>query len=216
MAVMSWWLYMILLVFIPNDTAYLLMFTLSRFFHPRFETTVERAVGFLDRVFKGEKVAPRFKLTDHGVANDSTVVQTAAIQRVIDKAETMGGGEIIVPPGTFLSGALFFKPGTTLRPEEGAVIKGSDNIEDYPLIPSRMEGRSIYYHAALINAYHVDGFEINGPGTINGNGYKFGCSSGIMLNGPVRKTAAGPTFEVRRPRLVFLWGATTPGLAVCV
>ena len=53
------------------------------------------------------------------------------------------------------------------------MIKGSDNIEDYPLIPSRMEGRSIYYHAALINAYHVDGFEINGPGTINGNGYKF-------------------------------------------
>ncbi|WP_290144575.1 alpha/beta hydrolase fold domain-containing protein, partial [Duncaniella muris] len=137
------------------------------FFHPWFETTVERAVGFLDRVFKGEKVAPRFKLTDHGVANDSTVVQTAAIQRVIDKAETMGGGEIIVPPGTFFSGALFFKPGTTLRLEEGAVIKGSDNIEDYPLIPSRMEGRSIYYHAALINAYHVDGFEINGPGTIN-------------------------------------------------
>ena len=83
-----------------------------RFFHPWFETTAERAVGFLDRVFKGEKVAPRFKLTDHGVANDSTVVQTAAIQRVIDKAETMGWWRrIIVPPGTFLSGASIFQTG---------------------------------------------------------------------------------------------------------
>lgn len=176
------------------------------FFHPWFETTVERAVGFLDRVFKGDKVAPRFKLTDHGVVNDSTVVQTVAIQRVIDKAEAMGGGEIIVPSGTFLSGALFFKPGTTLRLEEGAVIKGSDNIEDYPLIPSRMEGRSIYYHAALINAYHVDGFEINGPGTINGNGYKFWVQFWDNVERAREENRSWTNLEVRRPRLVFLWG----------
>ena len=176
------------------------------FFHPWFETTVERAVGFLDRVFKGDKVAPRFKLTDHGVVNDSTVVQTVAIQCVIDKAEAMGGGEIIVPSGTFLSGALFFKPGTTLRLEEGAVIKGSDNIEDYPLIPSRMEGRSIYYHAALINAYHVDGFEINGPGTINGNGYKFWVQFWDNVERAREENRSWTNLEVRRPRLVFLWG----------
>ena len=36
-----------------------------------------------------------------------------------------------------------------------------------------MEGRSIYYYAALINAYHVDGFAITGPGMINGNGLKY-------------------------------------------
>lgn len=176
------------------------------FFHPWFETTVERAVGFLDRVFKDDKVAPRFKLTDHGVVNDSTVVQTVAIQRVIDKAEAMGGGEIIVPSGIFLSGALFFKPGTTLRLEEGAVIKGSDNIEDYPLIPSRMEGRSIYYHAALINAYHVDGFEINGPGTINGNGYKFWVQFWDNVERAREENRSWTNLEVRRPRLVFLWG----------
>lgn len=183
------------------------------FFHPWFETTVERAVEFLDRVFKGAKVAPRFKLTDHGVVKDSTVVQTVAIQRVIDKAEAMGGGEIIVPSGTFLSGALFFKPGTTLRLEEGAVIKGSDNIEDYPLIPSRMEGRSIYYHAALINAYHVDGFEINGPGTINGNGYKFWVQFWDNVERAREENRSWTNLEVRRPRLVFLWGCDNARLS---
>ncbi|MDE7148422.1 MAG: exopolygalacturonase, partial [Duncaniella sp.] len=116
------------------------------------------------------------------------------------------GGEIIVPSGTFLSGALFFKPGTTLRLEEGAVIKGSDNIEDYPLIPSRMEGRSIYYHAALINAYHVDGFEINGPGTINGNGYKFWVQFWDNVERAREEHRSWTNLEVRRPRLVFLWG----------
>ena len=183
------------------------------FFHPWFETTVERAVGFLDRVFKGEKTAPRFKITDHGVVNDSTIVQTAAIQRVIDRAEAMGGGEIIVPRGVFLSGALFFKPGTTLRIEEGGVIKGSDNIEDYPLIPSRMEGRSIYYHAALINAYHVDGFEINGPGTINGNGYKFWVQFWDNVEKARVENRSWTNLEVRRPRLVFLWGCDNARLS---
>ena len=72
-----------------------------------------------------------------------------------------------------LTGALFFKPKTKLRLLEGAVLKGSDDIGNYPLIPSRMEGRSIYYYAALINAYHVDSFSITGPGTINGNGLHY-------------------------------------------
>ena len=164
-------------------------------------------------MFKGEKTAPRFKITDHGVVNDSTIVQTAAIQRVIDRAEAMGGGEIIVPRGVFLSGALFFKPGTTLRIEEGGVIKGSDNIEDYPLIPSRMEGRSIYYHAALINAYHVDGFEINGPGTINGNGYKFWVQFWDNVEKAREENRSWTNLEVRRPRLVFLWGCDNARLS---
>ena len=117
--------------------------------------------------------AKDYVITSGGVKNDSTKVQTAAIQKVIDRAEAEGGGRIVVPKGTFLTGALFFKPGTTLHLNEGACIKGSDDIADFPLIPSRMEGRSIYYHAALINAYHVDGFQITGPGMINGNGLKY-------------------------------------------
>ena len=112
-------------------------------------------------------------ITQHGVGTDSTKLSTAAIQHVIDKAEAAGGGTIVVPKGVFLTGALFFKPNTKLQLQEGAQLKGSDDISHYPLLPSRMEGRSIYYYAALINAYHVDGFEIGGPGTIDGNGLKF-------------------------------------------
>ncbi|MBD5300658.1 MAG: exopolygalacturonase [Bacteroides sp.] len=148
----------------------------------------------------------RYDITDFGVRNDSTIVQTAALQGVIDRAEADGGGEVIIPRGTYLTGALFFKPGTKLRLEEGAVIKGSDDISDYPLIPSRMEGRSIYYHAALINAYHVDDFEISGPGTINGNGYKFWVEFWDHVEKARQSDRPWTNLEVRRPRLVFLWG----------
>lgn len=177
------------------------------FFHPWVDSTVDYAVEFLDRMFKpAGKPVRRFKITDYGVVQDSTIVQTAAIQRVIDLVEKEGGGEIVVPAGTFLSGALFFKPGTKLRLDEGGVIKGSDNIADYPLLPSRMEGKSIYYYAALINAYFVDNFEISGPGTINGNGYKFWVQFWDNVEKARAENREWTNLEVHRPRLLFVWG----------
>lgn len=150
--------------------------------------------------------AKEYRVTDYNVSTDSTQIQTAQLQRVIDLAEAEGGGTIVLPKGTYLSGALFFKPGTSLEIQEGAVLKGSDNIADYPLMPSRMEGRSIYYHPALVNAYHVDGFEIKGPGTINGNGYKFWVQFWDHVAKAREDNRAWTNLEVKRPRLVFLWG----------
>lgn len=150
--------------------------------------------------------AKDYVITDYGVKNDSTILQTVKIQDVIDRAEADGGGTIVVPKGTFLTGGLFFKPGTKLRVEEGGCIKGSDDIANFPLIPSRMEGRSIYYHAALINAYHVDGFEISGPGTINGNGAKYWDEFWALRAERAKIGKSCTNLEVRRPRLVFLWG----------
>lgn len=178
------------------------------FFHPWMDSTVDYATEFLDRMFKHDAAEPvkRYRISDYGAVNDSTLIQTDVIQSVIDLAEAEGGGEIVVPRGTYLSGALFFKPGTRLRLEEGAVIKGSNNIDDYPLIPSRMEGRSIYYHAALINAYFVDNFEISGPGTIDGNGYDFWVKFWDNVERARVENRSWTNLEVRRPRLVFLWG----------
>lgn len=139
-------------------------------------------------------------------ANDSTALQTSAIQNIIDIAEANGGGEIIFPAGTYLSGALFFKPGTRLRLEKGAKIKGSDDIANFPLLPSRMEGKSIYYHAALINAYYVKGFEITGEGSIDGNGLRYWKEFWDNRDRAVASGREWTNLEVRRPRLVFLWG----------
>lgn len=147
-----------------------------------------------------------YLITNYGVGSDSTLMNTNAIQSVIDKAESDGGGTIVIPKGVYLSGALFFKPNTNLRLEEGAILKGSDNIADYPLIPSRLEGKNFLYYAALINAYHVDSFSIKGPGTINGNGLKFWQS--FWLHRDTMNKAGKPwtNLEVHRPRLVFIWG----------
>jgi hypothetical protein len=150
---------------------------------------------------KLENLGKQYVITEHGVFADSTILQTAKIQRIIDEASQNGGGVIIIPKGTFLSGALFFKPNTHLHLVEGAVLKGSDDISNYPKIPSRMEGQNLDYFAALVNAYEVDGFSITGNGTINGNGLKFWEAFWQR-----RKEDPNCTnLEVSRPRLVFIW-----------
>lgn len=150
--------------------------------------------------------AQDYVITRYGVGADSTKLNTLAIQNVIDKAEANGGGTIVIPKGVYLTGALFFKPKTKLLLQEGAELKGSDDIANYPLIPSRMEGRSIYYYAALINAYHVDSFQITGPGTINGNGLRY-WETFWAYRDSVKKTGRSATnLEVHRPRLLFIWG----------
>ena len=71
----------------------------------------------------------KYSITDYGVANDSTVVQTKKIQEVIDLAARNGGGVIVIPKGTFLSGSLFFKNNTHLHLEEDAVLKGRTDFK---------------------------------------------------------------------------------------
>lgn len=116
----------------------------------------------------------KYILTECGVKADSTLLQTQAIQAVIDRASQEGGGLIVVPRGTtLLSAALFFKPGTNLCVEEGAKLKAIDEIKYYPVLETRIEGETRKYFSAFINADGLDGFTICGGGTIDGQGLRF-------------------------------------------
>ncbi len=108
-------------------------------------------------------------ITDYGVYDDGKVY-TKEIQSLIDKVSAEGGGVIVVPSGTYLTGAIFFKQGTHLYIEKGGILKGSDDVCDYPVLETRIEGETCKYFSALINADGLDGFVMCGEGTIDGNG----------------------------------------------
>ena len=146
-----------------------------------------------------DNLGGKFKITDYGVINDSTLIQTEKIQHVIDLA-AQSGGVVIIPKGTYLSGALFFKPKTHLYLEEDAVLKGSDDISNFPLTMTRMEGQTLRYFAALINADNIDGFTLSGKGTVNGNGLRYWRSFWL-------RRAFNPqctNMDEMRPRLVYI------------
>lgn len=147
-----------------------------------------------------ETLGKKYVVTDYGVTKDSTIVQTVAIQAVIDKAAAEGGGVVVIPPGTFLSGALFFKSGTHLHLTKGATLKGSENIIDYPIAETRIEGQTCKYFTALINADRVNGFTITGNGTIDGNGLTYWQEFWIRRKWNPECTNK----DAQRPRLVYI------------
>ena len=141
-----------------------------------------------------------YVVTDYGVDPWCDGVQTKALQAVIDRCAAEGGGVVVIPRGTFLSGSLFFKPKTHLKIEEGGELKGSDRIRDFKLVKTRMEGQTLTYFAALVNADGVDGFTITGPGTINGNGQKYWEEFWIRRKYNPQCT----NLEAMRPRNVYI------------
>ena len=118
-----------------------------------------------------DQLGKQYRLDEYGVPQDGQI-HTAEIQRVIDLCAEQGGGVVVIPKGVWRSGSLYFKQGTNLYVEEGGVLLGSDDIADYDLKTTRIEGQTCPYFTALINVENVQGFTMCGPGTIDGNGHR--------------------------------------------
>lgn len=146
------------------------------------------------------QLGKHYRITDYGVVNDSTILQTRVIQSIIDKAYEGGGGVIIIPKGTFLCSSLFFKQGTHLHLEKDAVLKASDDISDFPLLQTRMEGKNLRYFVGLVNADGLDGFTISGTGTLDGNGHRYWRS--FWLRREFNRQCTN--LEELRPRLLYI------------
>jgi polygalacturonase len=133
------------------------------------------------------KPAKRFVVTDYGAVADGTTVNTKSIQSAIDKCASSGGGIVVVPRGTFLSGAIFLKQGVNLLVEKDGVLKGTTNPDDYPQIQTRWEGTEEMWTSAFINAEGVTGLVLSGEGTIDGNGEEW------VQKNPFRRQRPAPT-----------------------
>lgn len=147
-----------------------------------------------------EDLGQQYNLLENGITADSTLVQTDRIQAVIDLASKNGGGVIVLSKGVIQTGSLFFKPNTRLYIAEGAVLKGSDDIADFKIVTTRVEGQTVKYFAALINADHVDGFSVTGKGTINGNGLRYWRAFWLRRKWNPKCT----NMDEQRPRLLFV------------
>ncbi len=139
-------------------------------------------------------------ITDFGATGDATTMNTEAIQKGIDTLASSGGGTLVVPEGTFLSGAIFLKPGVNLQIDKGGVLKGSTDVKDYPTMQTRIEGHFQDWLPALVNAEKCDHLTISGEGTIDGSGETF-WKAFRDAHAKDRKTT---NLDVPRPRMMFI------------
>lgn len=108
-------------------------------------------------------------ITSFGAKGDGTTLNTRAIQDALDRAE--GGGVVVVPPGTFLTGTIFLRSNTVLELLPGATLLGSPRLADYTRLTRGVVGDRTGYH--LVVAQDVHNVTIRGQGTIDGNGPSF-------------------------------------------
>ncbi len=151
------------------------------------------------RIPQLEELGKQYVLTRYNILDDGKV-HTEEIQGLIDMASKQGGGVIVVPAGTYLTGSLFFKQGVNLYISEGGTLKGSDDVSDYKLCETRIEGETCTYFAALVNADGVDGFTMCGPGTIDGNGLRSWKAFWLRREWNPQCTNK----DEQRPRLVYI------------
>lgn len=112
-----------------------------------------------------------FSVTGYGAVGDGKTLCTPAIQKAIDACAEAGGGTVLFPPGTYLSGTVFLKSHVTLHLEAAATLLGSPNLADYPSVPAKIESRTNQYNLrSVIFAEDLDKIAITGRGTLDGNG----------------------------------------------
>jgi polygalacturonase len=149
----------------------------------------------------------RYIISDFGAVGDGTTVNTKALQALIDRIASQGGGVVVVPKGTFVTGALFFKQGVNLQIEKDAVLKATGNLDDYPQIRTRWEGIEREWTSAFLNFEGMKNVEVGGGGTIDGAADLFparptgrGAATRPAGAAPATQQAAGA--RRGRPRMI--------------
>jgi alpha-L-rhamnosidase len=156
-------------------------------------------LGCLRRVWGPDASPGRFSVTSFGAIADGKTLNTATIQKAIDAA-AVDGGVVEIPPGVFLSGSIFLKPGVELHLSKNAVLLGSNRIEDYPKRETRIEGHFEPWRMALVNAQGMNRVRIHGEGKIDGNGILFWARFWQRR----KENPQCTNLEVERPRLMFI------------
>jgi len=101
-------------------------------------------------------LARNVDVTEYGVVGDGVTLNTKALQNAIDACAESGGGEVLIPPGRYVTGTILLRSHVELRLTRGAVILGStDNPKDYSV-------------RALIYAEDIEDAGISGDGIIDG------------------------------------------------
>ena len=118
-----------------------------------------------------DQLTYRIDITDYGAIGDGEHLNTTAIQQALDAIGEQGGGTVFVPPGTYVTGTLFLRSGTSLELHPAARILGSANLDDYITKSWGQHIDRTPWH--LLVADGIRDVTICGGGTIDGNGPAF-------------------------------------------
>ncbi|MGW7684153.1 glycoside hydrolase family 28 protein [Kribbella sp. NPDC054772] len=126
-----------------------------------------------------------FSITSFGAVADGKTLATDAIAKAIDACNRAGGGRVVVPAGTFLTGAIHLKSNVNLFVSAGATLLFSTNPDDFlPVVLTRFEGAECMNYSPLIYARNCENIGVTGSGTLDGGATWDNWWSWVTPSGP--------------------------------
>ncbi|ANN15278.1 endopolygalacturonase [Amycolatopsis orientalis] len=110
-----------------------------------------------------------YSVLDFGARGDGKTDNTAAIRKAIETANARGGGHVVVPKGTFVTGAVYLKSNVDLHLAAGAVLKFGSDASKFPNVLTRYEGIECVNRSPMVYAYKESNIALTGPGTLDAN-----------------------------------------------
>lgn len=112
--------------------------------------------------------ARRLPVTGFGAVGDGVTDCTRAFAAAVARCARLGGGHVVVPPGTYLTGPIRLRSRVGLHVEEGATVRFRTDPAAYPLVYSRWQGIECLNYSPLIYAYGAHDVAVTGRGTLDG------------------------------------------------
>jgi len=110
-----------------------------------------------------------FDILEYGAVQGGTTMCTDAIREAIRACNAAGGGQVVVPAGTFLTGAIHLLSNVDLHLVTGARLAFSQDPDDYlPVVYSRWEGIELMNYSPFIYAFEQENVGVTGDGTLDG------------------------------------------------
>ena len=101
---------------------------------------------------------------------DGQTLNTAAFEKAFSALADQGGGELIVPPGIWLTGPIKLRSNINLHLERGALIQFSRDYRLYPLTVVDLKGEKEVDSMSPISGQNLENVAITGEGIIDGGG----------------------------------------------
>ncbi len=128
-----------------------------------------RVTNILARIIPPTFPAQDFVITNYGAVGNGTTDCTAAFSSAIVACNAAGGGRVVVPAGTFLTGAIHLLNNINLYVAQSGTILFSTNTNSFlPVVFTRYQGIELKNYSPFIYAYGQTNNAITGPGTIDG------------------------------------------------
>lgn len=109
-------------------------------------------------------------IIDFGAKRDGQMLCTKAFADAINAVSKKGGGRIIIPRGTWLTGPITLKSNIELFTESGALVVFSKDKSLYPIVESNFEGYSTFRCMSPINGRNLENIAFTGKGIFDGSG----------------------------------------------